>query len=64
MEVDIAAGVGVADLRVPVLDEEPVVPVARWFLGEGEGDEDSVVGQLRPVQLRLAPGPERESGVG
>ena len=63
-QVGVPARVGVADLGVAVSDEQPVVPVAGWFVGEGEGDQDPPRRELRSVELCLTSGPRGEARIG
>ena len=63
-EVGIAARVGIADLGVAMVDEQPVVPVAGRLVREDEGDDDPIRRELRAVELCLTPGPQGEAGVG
>ena len=58
------AGIGVADLGVAVLDQQPVPPIAWTLVGKGERDDQSAGGQRRSVELHLAPRPQRETGIG
>ena len=58
------AGIGVAHLGIAVLDQYPEPSIARTLFRKGESDHYSAVGQIRSVELYLAPGPQRVGGVG
>src|SRR5260370_35106837 len=63
-EVSLPAGIGVAHLGIAVLDQYPEPSIAGTLFRKGESDHDSAVGQVRSVELYLAPGPQRVGGIG
>ena len=64
VHVGLVARVGVADLCVAALDEQPVIPITGWLIREGEGDDGALLRKRGSVELDLAPGPQGESRVG